>query len=144
MSLSPLTRSGLNATQGGLVSFFTHDNDFDNSDWAKPFMRYRCQSCQGHHRSESLAATCCPNEVEVCFVNEAGEEFDTAVELASSMDGSELAHSCPICSHPFTDHFQAADCCLWKDVPAPKRWLIARAVEIGASWSDAITTHTKD
>lgn len=48
---------------------------------------------------------------------------------------------CPVCTTQHSEYRLAADCCLWKDLPAPTRWRIADAVEAGATWLDAINTH---
>lgn len=140
MSLSPLTRSRLLAHAA--VGFTSYE--MADTEWARKYKRYACSFCGGVYHQERDAEYCCPRTVDVVFVSPSGEEFNSAEELASSMEGEESAPACPVCSNPYTDAWQAVDCCLWKDIEAPTRWRIAASVEQGTSWLDAITTHTKD
>lgn len=72
---------------------------------------YRCLTCDETHDWGSDARLCCPP---------GSDEEDP---------------KCPVCAAEFTEHRDAADCCLWKDLDAPTRHRIADAVEAGSTWA---------
>lgn len=84
----------------------------------KAVSMYRCPACLELHDDRSGAEECCPVDA-----------------------GGEV--KCPVCGGGSPDEYEAADCCLWKDLPAPDRWRIARQVESGASWLEAVTRHAQ-
>lgn len=81
---------------------------------------YRCDNCSDIHDDEGDAEDCCAEDVLEARLND----------------------NCPACGKEASDFREAADCCLWKDLDAPKRWAIADAVEAGATWQEAIEQHT--
>lgn len=81
---------------------------------------YRCTVCETKHYSRDEAEDCC---------------------APSGLHDQEGFVNCPICGAGHPDHRHAVDCCLWKDIDAPTRWKIADAVELGATWEEAIGVH---
>jgi hypothetical protein len=73
----------------------------------------------------------------VCFEDYDDDE-DAAEDCCQSVGHPEEAHACPVCNAAAIDPWAAADCCLWKDLPAPARWKIAAAVEAGSTWGDEL------
>lgn len=81
---------------------------------------YRCDACEEEYDYRSGAEDCCAEE---------------------DPDDQE-PDDCPVCGSESYDYRAATDCCMWKDLDAPKRWAIADAVEAGATWQEAIQQHT--
>ena len=81
---------------------------------------YQCDACKEEYDSRSEAEDCC-----------AEEEPD-----------DQESTDCPVCGSESYDYRAATDCCLWKDLDAPKRWAIADAVEDGVTWQEAIEQFT--
>lgn len=74
-----------------------------------------------------------------------GERFDEyeekEAEACCQGQGNGLddeSPGCPVCEQRYTDHREAADCCLWKDIDAPTRYRMADAVAAGSSWADEL------
>jgi hypothetical protein len=82
---------------------------------------YRCDTCDELHDDEDEAQDCRAEEDE---------------------SSDRESDDCPVCGAESYDYRAATDCCLWKDLDAPKRWAIADAVEAGATWQEAIRQHT--
>jgi hypothetical protein len=126
MKLSPLLTSALAATRPELTM-----------DDAAICLRYVCAACQDTHRSATRAQECCMPE-SVWVHPTSGAHFDTVEELRIAIEGGESDTTCPVCTDTHTDTYAAADCCLWKDIGVDGRHQIARAVESGTSWAEAI------
>jgi hypothetical protein len=97
----------------------------------------------GPTEPKNIAIECwkCPECLEVY-----DDEFE-AEECC--MPDEDLHHKaapvyCPVCGDGATDHRDAADCCLWKDIDAETRWAMADKVEAGASWADLLPINRKD
>jgi ssDNA-binding Zn-finger/Zn-ribbon topoisomerase 1 len=75
---------------------------------------YRCDECDELHDWEDDAEECCAKDVAKT---------------------SETEPNCPVCNSEYSDHRQASDCCLWKDIDAPTRWAMADAVDAGSTWA---------
>lgn len=91
---------------------------------------YECPDCDERHDLEIDAEECCV----------AKERAD--VSVCPSFTGALVP--CPVCALGFESEYGAADCCLWKDIAAPGRWRIVRAVEAGAEWAEAIAAESGD
>lgn len=85
----------------------------------------------------------CPTMVVMyrcSYCDELHDDEDDAVDCCAELDPRNAdATTCPVCGHPAFDAADAVDCCLWKDIEAPTRRRIARAVDDdNATWIDAI------
>ncbi|MBA3622910.1 MAG: hypothetical protein H0W48_00270 [Methylibium sp.] len=125
----------MNAVLSPLTRYRLHERQIlDAIDRATPpavkrnrpieVLRYQCPVCDDEHDYESEAEQCCPYEAS---------EGEEAIK-----DGV----LCPVCRSLERGYFDAADCCLWKDIEPAGRYRIARAVEAGAEWIDAIADVT--
>lgn len=76
---------------------------------------YRCNECDELHDWESDAEECCATEVT-----------------------ASAKPNCPVCDSEYSDHREASDCCLWKDLDAPTRWAMADAVDAGSTWANEL------
>jgi len=80
---------------------------------------WRCAECQDVHDWESDAEECC---------------------AVADAKAAPSVPACPVCAQKYETHRGASDCCLWKDLPAQRRWHMADAVEAGGSWVDHLLT----
>lgn len=82
---------------------------------------YRCPKCSELHEDRSEAELCC-------------------AEAATQDLKANEAHpnSCPVCGlqHECTE--DAANCCLWKELPFMARLEVIKAVEDGGTWAEAL------
>lgn len=121
ITLSPLNRQSLVAAL--------------HTDWADPQIKkpvnsqrpkaiecWKCPECGEIHEWEDEAIECCEEEV-----------------IAPHHESAPLA--CPICATAAHTHRDAADCCLWKDIDAHKRWAMADRVEAGETWAEVLGVH---
>lgn len=109
MRLSPSIRSGLLHMLALTV----------NDEEPEEVRVYRCPVCSEDHESKPEAEECCEERKNI-----------------------ELNHSgshCPVCGGEFIGAESAVDCCLWKDLPHAERQRVARAVEAGKAWSEALS-----
>lgn len=114
MKLSPINFSGLLARQAAIAHM---PEGPAYRRMVEQVTLYRCPECKELHGDEDDAAECC---------------FETTVGAGSSP-------CCPVCGEKaLVDHFDAAECCLWKDMALPERWRVARAVRSGATWAEAL------
>ena len=111
MMLSPLTMANMART----AAFATPDAKPSAGRAAIEVVEYACPVCRMRHDEEDDAEACCQ-----------GPEFQPGAD--------EAALRCPVCGDECADTHVAANCCLWKDLGPAARWLIAAAVERGASW----------
>jgi hypothetical protein len=120
--LSPLNFRGLIATlRAGLQP--TPQAAARAAYRPRPRQVWLCPECGDSHDWEDEASECCaPNAL---------------AEVAESPG------HCPICRADNYGPYEAADCCLWKDIDAPTRWRIAAAVHAGATWAEALGQERK-
>lgn len=130
MRLSPLTTSGLLFNLPNMEVTST-------KALASRHERWRCPECDRLCHSENEAIECCPPVPIKVWVDDEGNVFDFEDEGAQIAE-EEIERTCPVCAGTWVDSAVAADCCPWKDIDAPGRWRIARAVEGGATWREAI------
>ena len=83
----------------------------------KAYREYRCNECSETHHSKALAMSCCSGDASRRF--------------------------CPMCMQPASSYEDAADCCLFKHPQLTQvgRQMVAKAVEGGQSWLDAVAAH---
>lgn len=82
---------------------------------------YICPECGDHHRWEGDAIECCQSD---------------------NTDQSSTQDKCPVCGAESYDAHTAVECCLWKDTTPAERREIAKLVEAGSEWTDAIAKVT--
>ncbi len=133
--LSPATRQGL----------FTHlvENVPPQKGKVERVKLYLCPECDSPHDTPGEAASCCPNAIDwnyfyVCpHCDKEHREEDDAIQCCAT---NENPTACPVCGADAAgDAHEAANCCLWKDLPPDARLRIACAVEYrGATWAEAI------
>lgn len=107
--LSPLNLSRLVDRLPILES--NRDEDESGSGFTE-VVQYRCNACMTMHDDEDDARNCCSPDDDMDF--------------------------CPICGSEAPDVQAAASCCLWKELDEPTRAALARAVEGGMRWSQAL------
>lgn len=78
---------------------------------------YLCPTCHDVHEHEEDAVDCCQ---------------------PADAESDRLPRTCPVCLTEHTATDEAAHCCLWHDLNWLQRYLVARAVEAGSTWHDAI------
>lgn len=81
---------------------------------------YRCPVCRDLHDWEDDAIECCKSEAP------------------QGLHAEEDAKACPVCGQEYTNPYDAADCCLWKDLDAPTRRRMAARVDAGETWTDVL------
>ena len=81
-------------------------------------LKYICPECEEEHEYRDDAVGCCASK--------------------RVKAGSDGITGCPVCGHGCKDHYDAASCCLWKDLTPMARFNVAHSVELGAEWTDAI------
>ena len=112
--LSPRTLDGM-ATKREAPPSPDRDLDIDT------VLKYVCPDCDEEHDYRKEAVACC------------------AVKRAARRGDGDAA--CPVCGAGCKDHYDAANCCLWKDLTPTSRFNVSHAVERGAEWADAIAAH---
>ena len=130
--LSPLIVSGLRAHLGASEP---HRERFDAARFdalegrqrrVRPrstperVVMWRCPVCDELHDDDDDAADCC------------------AIDDSAETHPEEAACICPVCGTAHASPGRAADCCLWNDLAAGERADVARRVEEGATWLQAI------
>lgn len=121
MKLSPLTASGLSAN----VRYADGEQLEPVTAPPSQVIKYRCHCCRDLHDDETDAEGCCSTE-RVYVDEKVGGEFDSD------------SPCCPVCAGRCEDTYDAANCCLWKDIDVVGRFRIATDVERGESWAKAI------
>jgi hypothetical protein len=116
MQLSPLNFRGLIATLG-IVGEPVADAKTSNRPKPRAIECWRCSECREVHSWESEAEECCADE---------------------DAKAAPTATDCPVCAAKYSEHRDAADCCLWKDIDAPTRYRMADAVEAGSTWVEQL------
>lgn len=125
--LSPLTRSALrHGGEGHAIHRPKRAGAPRRS--SRMIVLYECPVCWERYDEESEADGCCDDDVDA--------------SVSPDVNGEPVR--CPVCSLGYETEAAAADCCLWRDIDAPTRVRIARAVELGAQWVDAIAAETGD
>lgn len=120
LKLSPLNFQGLIATSINLPNPYADESE----DRPHAIECWRCSECSSVYDDEFDAEECCADK--------------------SGPHAEEGRITCPICAASATDHRDAADCCLWKDMDASTRWTMADKVEAGARWTDLLNVNRKD
>ena len=124
MRLSPLNFRGLLHTMNIVGEPGPPENPARSTLKRQAIACWRCAECDDIHDWESDAEECCAAE--------------DAKEAPS-------APACPVCAEKYDTHRGATDCCLWKDIPAQRRWQMADAVEAGSTWADQLLLpHARD
>ena len=110
MKLNPLLQDGIKAN-GYLGDHLTKS---ETKGRATAVTMWACCECGATYDCSDDAEECCPEET------------------------SNAEIRCPVCAEIHTDAFEASSCCLWKDLDVSKRESIAKIVESGHDWIDAI------
>lgn len=131
-ALSPLTESDMAAVRDGRIQPWIETGTGPAVD-----TRYRCPECLKLQLSRGQAETCCPRDIVEVPVDAKGGP------VVDAEPPDNFAAACPVCNCVKPDAYEAADCCLWRDLAMPKRFRVAQAVEAGAEWADAIAEATK-
>ena len=121
-TLSPATRRGLFTQQIEREQRAAREDNLD--DRYEEVTAYRCTKCDELHELRVDAEECC-NE-------------------RKTPPGADLPNDhCPVCAAECYDAEGAAHHCLWHDFDHPTRVAMARKVEAGATWTEAIEQATK-
>lgn len=119
--LSPATLAGMQAWEGITAEMMATDEaDIE----VEAVTVYECPDCNERHDFESDAIACCEH-----------------VRLERKL-GKPDPTLCPVCGAEHSSVTEAADCCLWKDLDAYRRYRIGQMVEGGVPWRDAIEKWT--
>lgn len=122
LTLSPLNRRGLFTRLAGCGS--PEDPRRPKVERReKPFevIAWECWTCSELHRDEEDAEACCQGP---------GEPAQREAERCE----------CPVCGSDYFDAYDAADCCLWRDLAKDVRERAADQVEAGSTWLEALAS----
>lgn len=122
LKLSPLNLSGLIARERLQAKEAQEQKEVRHSERV---VMYRCLDCDELHAHELYAEECCSDRRK------------------DEPTGNAAAH-CPVCGQRAEswDAYGSVDCCLWKDISPLDRQRIARLVDGGAGWREAIASVT--